>query len=523
MTLQDDPEARAAERAEEELEILEPPVQQHGPGLGERAAKGALITFSGQFTRILLQVVSVIVLARLLTPHAYGIVAMVLAVIGIGEIFRDFGLSSAAIQAKTLSRGQRDNLFWINAGIGVTLATIVFFGAPAIAAIYQHPELVPLARTLSVTFVMNGLATQYRADLNRRLKFVQLTAGDVISPAIGLSTAIVGALLGWGEWSLVAQQIAQGAALLTCLVVFARWIPGRYDRTAPMRAFLKFGTHLVVTQLIGYVANNADSFTIGIRFGATQLGLYNRSFQLLMTPLTSLRAPTTTVALPVLARLSSDVKRYGEFVARGQLALGYSLVVILGIVAGAAQPATAVLLGGQWTAVSPILRLLAIAGMFQTLAYVGYWVYLSKGLTSDLMRYSIVAAIVKIICIVAGSQWGIVGVAAGYALAPALTWPLSLWWLSRRTPIPLKKLVQGALRVIVVSGITGLATFGTTLLLSGAPEFVQLVISVLAGLAVGVLMVWIIPAFRQDAIGVIEIGKMVLKGRRRDRASKVGA
>lgn len=168
-----------------ELGAIDPPEQQHGPGLGERAAKGALITFSGQFARILLQVVSVVVLARLLTPHAYGVVAMVLAVIGIGEIFRDFGLSSAAIQSKTLSRGQRDNLFWVNAGIGLVLATIVFFAAPLIAIIYRHPEVEPLARALSLTFLMNGLATQYRADLNRRLKFMQLTTGDVLSPPSG--------------------------------------------------------------------------------------------------------------------------------------------------------------------------------------------------------------------------------------------------------------------------------------------------------------------------------------------------
>ncbi|NEM89966.1 lipopolysaccharide biosynthesis protein [Galbitalea soli] len=500
-----------------ELGAIDPPEQQHGPGLGERAAKGALITFSGQFARILLQVVSVVVLARLLTPHAYGVVAMVLAVIGIGEIFRDFGLSSAAIQSKTLSRGQRDNLFWVNAGIGLVLATIVFFAAPLIAIIYRHPEVEPLARALSLTFLMNGLATQYRADLNRRLKFMQLTTGDVLSPAIGLASAIVGAALGWGAWALVAQQLMQSAALLVCLVSFAGWLPRAYDRTAPMRAFLTFGSHLVVTQLIGYAANNVDSLTIGIRFGATQLGLYNRSFQLLMTPLTQLRAPTTTVALPILARLMDDTKRYGDFVARGQLALGYSLVVVLGVVVGAADPATSVLLGSHWIGVAPILRLLAVAGIFQTLAYVGYWVYLSRGLTSDLMRYSIVTAVIKVTCIVVGSQWGIIGVATGYAIAPGLAWPLSLWWLSRRAPIPLKLLVTGALRVIVVAGVLAVSAFAVTRMLAATPEILQLVASVLISLAVGAAVVWFVPAFRRDVLGVVEIGTMVLRSRRAKR------
>src|SRR5829696_6310068 len=135
--------------------------------LGRRAARGALVTLAGQAARIVVQLASVVILARLLDPGDYGVLAMVLAVVGVGEIFRDFGLSSAAVQAKDLTVAQRDNLFWINTAIGVVLAVLVFASAVPLAVLYDEPVLRDVTRVLAVTFVLNGLATQFRADLVR--------------------------------------------------------------------------------------------------------------------------------------------------------------------------------------------------------------------------------------------------------------------------------------------------------------------------------------------------------------------
>jgi O-antigen/teichoic acid export membrane protein len=479
-----------------------------GDGLGARAARGAAVTFAGQGARMVIQVVSVVVLARLLSPHDYGLLAMVLTVVGIGEIFRDFGLSSAAIQSPTLSRGQRDNLFWMNTGIGVVLALIVFLSSPLIALLYDEPELVPLTQLLSLTFVINGVTTQYRADRNRTMKFTVLAVSDIVAAVIGLGCAIAAAVAGWEYWALAVQQLVQCLVGLVILVASARWFPHLPDRTAPMRDFLRYGGHLVGTQLIGYVSNNIDSALIGTRFGAAQLGIYNRGFQLLMQPLGQLRSPTTRVALPVLSRLHNDPDRYGEFIVRGQLALGYTLVAGLGLVIAAAEPLTAVLLGSKWAMVTPILRLLAIAGIFQTMAYVGYWVYLSRGLTADLFRYTLVTSAIKIGCILAGSVFGIVGVAAGYALAPALAWPISLAWLSRRTEIPTRRLYGAAFRILLVVGAGAGAGWTVTVMVGSGYPLVQLVVAIVAGVVVygiGALF----PPIRRDIVAVMRIAQLL--------------
>lgn len=491
-----------------------------GTALAATAARGGLITLGGQGARIVVQVLSVVVLARLLSPHDYGLLAMVVAVTGVADIFRDFGLSTAAIQARTLSRRQRDNLFWINSGIGLLLGLVIFAAAPLLALLYHQDELVPITRALAGMFVLNGIATQYRANLNRHLQFVRLAVADVAAPAVALVVAAALALAGFGFWALVAQQLVQYVVMLIIVMISGRWLPGLPSRREPMDGLIRFGWHIVITQLIGYVSNNADSVVIGVRYGANPLGSYNRAFQLLMNPFNQIRSPITRVALPVLAKLQDDNVRYGQFVARGQIALGYTLCLGLALVAGASVPVTEVFLGGgEWSAVAPVLSLLAIAAIFQALAFVGYWVYVTRALTKYLVQYSFVSSAIRIACILIGSNWGIVGVAAGYAIAPALAWPLSLAWLSRWTDIPTKALYLGALRIIGLAGAVGAASWGATLPFAGQPAWLALAAACLAALATVILVALVIPMFRRDALGVIDIARRALGRQSRNRAA----
>jgi O-antigen/teichoic acid export membrane protein len=419
--------------------------------LGRTAARGAAVTLGGQGLRMLVQMASVVVLAQLLTPTDYGLVAMVMAIAGVADIFRDFGLSAAAVQAKTLSRAQRDNLFWLNSALGLALCLLVLFGAGGLAAFYDQPQVTEIAQALSLTFLINGISTQFRADLNRRLRFGALAATDIAAQVAGLAVGVTMAATGSGFWSLVGMQLTQAGSGLLILAVVARWLPRLPTRNADMRDLLRFGWHMVGMQVVGYINNNVDSVVIGHRFGPGPLGLYNRGFQLLMSPLTQLRGPTTTVALPVLSRLEADVPTYGRFLVRGQIGLGYSLVLGLAVVGAAADPIVRLLLGAEWTGVIPILRILAFAGAVSTLSYVAYWVFLSRDLTRKLLHFTLVTFVLKVACVLVGSIWGVVGVAAGYAAAPAVSAPLSLWWLGRLTPIPVAELLRGYTRILVIA------------------------------------------------------------------------
>lgn len=480
-----------------------------GRPLGRRAARGGLVTIGGQMLKLVVQLLSVVILARALTPADYGLVAMVLAVVGVADIFRDFGLSSAAVQARNLSVAQRDNLFWLNFGIGAALTLVVVVAAPLLALLYAQPELTDVARVLALTFLLNGAATQYRADLNRRMRFSSLAAADVVAPAFGLMVAIVAARMGAAYWALVIQQLTTIGVMLVMVVSFGRWAPGRWSRRVPMDGLVRFGLNLMGSQVLGYLGKNVDSLTIGIRFGATPLGLYNRAFQVLMTPLGQLRAPTTTVALPVLASLQDDDDRFAAYLRRGQLVMGYTLVAALGVVIGGAEPLTALLLGPQWMSVTPILTVLGVAGMFQSLAYVGYWVYLARGMTRDLLHYTLVTTTMMVVAILVGSTWGVLGVACGYAVSAGLEWPLSFWWLSRRVVIPARDLVYGALRIIGFTTVIAISVFVVGIMVHDHSPWVRTIVSVgVAAVGYGFTAA-VIPFYRRDIATVL---RLVRKG-----------
>lgn len=467
-------------------------------GFGGRAVRGVAVTMGGQLTRMVVQVASVVILARLLSPHDYGLFAMVMAIAGISEIFRDFGLSNAAIQAPTLSNGQRDKLFWVNSGIGFTLGLVIVGLSFPIAAIYGEPELVALTQFMAIAFALNGVATQHQASLSRMLRFGSLALVDIFASVGALGTAITLAALGFGYWALAWQLVAQSLLTLILSVSFARWLPRLPRRDVSLAGFYRFGWNIVSSQLVNYAANNTDSLLIGFRFGPSALGIYSRGFQLLMNPLNQLRSPITRVAVPVLSRVQDERERFNRFITTGQIALGYSLVAGLAFVAGASDPIVHLFLGSKWVDAGPVLRFLAIAGAFQTLAYVGYWVYVARGLTAVLFRFTLMSASMKVIFVVIGSQWGIAGVAAGFALEPILSWPLSIWWLSRATDIPRRSLLLGVVRLGGAGTLAGAAAWGATVAVAAAGPVAQIIAALVACVLVYIVLALVVPSVRRD-------------------------
>ncbi|WP_047521315.1 lipopolysaccharide biosynthesis protein [Microbacterium sp. ZOR0019] len=478
--------------------------------LAHSAARGAFFTLSAQAARIVLQLLSVVILSRLLSPHDYGLLAIALVVVGLGEIFRDFGLTSASIQAPELSTGERDNLFWVNAAIGVVLTAITFVLAWPVAAISQQGDLQGIVQWLSLIFLLNGVATQHRANLMRDLKLRALAIVDVTSSAIALAAAVAAALLGAGFWALVVQQLTTGTAILVGVLIAGRWFPRWYSRAVPIRAFLTFGSHLVGANLLAYVGRQIDTVTIAIRFGTQPLGLYNRGFQLIMTPLGQVRSPLQSVALPVLSRVQADQRRFDTYVIAAQLALGYTIGIPLAIVAGLADPVVGIMLGARWAETAPLISMFAIAGLLTTVSFVGYWIYLARGLGAELLRYTIVTTVIKIVCIVVGSFFGLFGVAVAFAVHPAIAWPISLAWLSRVTPIPHRKLYQGAGRIIATTLASGLASLGIAHLTASAPDGVQLLLGLGGGVVIAAAFL-VLPVYRRDASSLLAFVRLMVK------------
>lgn len=477
--------------------------------LAHSAARGMMFTMGSQIAKIGFQLASVTILARLLSQPDYGLVAFVMIVVGAAEIFRDFGLTPATIQAATLSRGERDRLFWLNTAIGAALGVIVFVAAWPIAWITGHPQMVAIVHVMAWLFVLNGMATQYRAGLLRSLRFKAIAIIDIVAAGAGLAAAVISAIGGWAYWALVLQQLVVAAVTMLGAMIAGRWVPRPWSQGESIRHLIRFGGNVVATNLLVYFGGQLDSMIVGMRFGIGSLGLYTRAYQLVMTPLGQIRAPLNSVAQPVFARVQHDQKRFDKYVIAGQLALGYGAGLPLAVVVALAQPVVTVMLGDKWLDAVPIMQLFAAAAFITNLSLVGYWVYVSRGLVNRLFRFTLISLGIRVVCIITGSMFGLIGVAVGFALAPTLAWPLSLWWLSRVTPVPVRALYAGAFRVIALGIAVGGGAWLAALVIPGG-VIVDLIVGLIAAAAVGAAAL-VVPLYRRDAQTLMWFLRLMLR------------
>lgn len=476
------------------------------PNLGRSAARGALTTMAGQALRVVIQVGGIVVLAKLLNPSDYGLLVMVTAVVGVAEVFRDFGLSSASIQAKTLSSKQRDNLFWANTGIGAALTGIVFASSWLIAMLYGRPELVGIAQALSFTFLLNGLATQFKASLNRSMRFALLAVVEVVAPFAGLTAGIVLALNGAGYWALVWQQLSIAGVSLIAYGLMAGWFPGPIHRSTSLRPFLGYGLNLLGVQMLTYASRNVDSIVVGARFGPSPLGLYDRAFQLIALPLNQINAPSLRVALPVLSKLQDAPARFDSYVLRGQTFMVHGVVAAFGLAAAQAPSIVTLVLGDQWIGSVPIFQVLALGGVAQVLGYATYWIFLAKGKTASNLRYSLLTRPIMVAAIIAGSAWGPVGVAAGYSISLLIFWPIGLWWVRRAANAPSALMFRNGLRALLGYGIAALASFFATVMVD-RNSLLAFAIGLGAYVATVALWCLLVPSFRRDVVSIAEVAR----------------
>jgi polysaccharide transporter, PST family len=423
--------------------------------LSRRAARGAAQTAGAQGARIASQVVSMVVLARLLNPSDFGLMAIVIAIVGFGELIRELGLSNAAIQARELPDPLRNTLFWINSGLGLALTSVALVFAPLVATIYGDPRLEGLLRVMAPVFLINGLATQYRAGLARALKFRELSTIDAAAPLIALAASVAAAVGGLGYWSLAIQQLA--AAMITAIgyVSFGRWLPGRGVPLRSARAELAYGFNLLAGQLIQYVGRSSDVLIGATRLSVTEMGYYNRASSLVNVPLNQVNPAATRVAVPVLARLQDTPSRFVAYLLRGQTVLLHFTLLFLGLLTAFALPVVRIVLGPDWISITPLVQVIAIGSMAKVISYSTYWVALSTGLTRVSLIAACVSAPITALAAWIGAGFGTMGLAVAVAIAGIVSWAAAATLYRYLSDAPIGPLIRAGFPVVTTYVLAG--------------------------------------------------------------------
>ncbi|MHC4219755.1 MAG: lipopolysaccharide biosynthesis protein [Planctomycetota bacterium] len=393
-----------------------------------RSIRGGAVTLTGQGFRFALQTGSIIVLARMLTPGDFGLIAMITAITGFIASFKDAGLSMATVQREKIDHDQVSTLFWINVMLSTAMMLLIAVLAPVLAWLYGEPRLVLLTLGLAGSFIFAGLAVQHQALLRRQLRFRALVAIDIVSRALGIAVAIVAAAWGAGCWALVLMAAVTAVVNAVGVWVVCDWRPGLPRRGCGVRSMLAFGGNLTVSHVVNNGARNLDNVLIGSVWGASMLGAYSKAYQLLLLPFQQFASPVTAVALPVLSRLQSDHARFRRYFRGGIMllaALGMPLVAFAFVTA---HDLTLLVLGDQWAAAAPIFMALAPAAFVETFNVANGWAFIPLGRTDRYLRCVVASSVVIMVAFAIGLPWGAIGVACAYSAARvALRLPQALY------------------------------------------------------------------------------------------------
>lgn len=412
-----------------------------------RVASGGAVTLLGQGGKAALQTAGLVVLSRLLAPSDFGTFAIVTAIVALGELFRDFGLTAAAIQAKKLSQAQASNVFWVSASIGIALFFLSSLASPYISIYFQVPVLSTLLPVTSLVFVLYGCQAMYQVRLARALKFKALAVTDLGAHTIGFIVALLAASSGAGVWSLAYQLLSANLTLLLLRLAEARWLPSRPQPGTDISNLIGFGVNLLGSQLLTYLSSRTHTYAIGLQLGSTALGLYDRAYTLVRLPVSQLLVPLTNVVLPVLSRSDSREQLHDQLF-KLQVVLGSVATIVFAMVVPFAKEAIQLVLGPQWLESARLLQILAIGGIFSIFSYVSYWAFLARGLTRSLFRYNLGTKLSTVALIVGASHFGLNAVAIAYATSLLVSWPVNVLWLRQADQFPARRFLSNGAHIL---------------------------------------------------------------------------
>lgn len=402
-----------------------------------KSVRGALCTASGGAVDFALRLVSTIVMARLLSPEDFGLVAMVLAVTAIAEQFRDLGLTFATVQAQELSHEQVINLFWVNAAIGAGFALVACGAAPAIAAFYHDPRLVPIAIALSVNFLFGGLTVQHQALLTRQMKQAHMALVRLSAAIASFLVALTLALHHFGYWALVWREIVRIGAVAAGMWFCCAWLPGLPSRRGRIGSLLRFGTDMTLVQGVVAIVQSLDRLILGRFFGAGVVGLYRQAQQLLLVPVQQLKTPIYSVSSPGLSMLQSETERYRRYYRRILFVFAFTTLPLGLLCAIYAHEITIVLLSAKWAGSAVFISIFGLAAALRPTLDTAELVLITCGLSRRLLVISALENSFLAVLLFAGIRFGPVGVACAYLANMFILSVPKLYYCFKETPVTL--------------------------------------------------------------------------------------
>lgn len=410
-------------------------VMSTSTSFAQRVALSFLFAGVGNIVGRLGNVVAVFLVLRLLSPEAFGLASLVLAIFVVLQAVTEMGLGVALVQAREVTRSSLDTLFWLSAALSAGLWAAVTLGAPVVAAFYEEPELTSLLRAVAVGIPLFSLYLVPRSLLTRDLSFGRIAVADNIGLALSASTMIVGAWLGWGAWAIVLGELANRVGQCVMCLVFRPFCPRLRFRWGEIRAMAAFGAWATGSRLVATLYKNMDYLIVGKAFGAEAVGLYALAYRVVHDPIRTVSHIVSQVAYPTFARLQDDLVRlrlYLFAIARISTMVTGTLLVTIAVYIDAVL----VSIGFEhWLPSVPLIRVLVIASVLQAVAPILSRLIDALGHARFNFMHSVGALVLMGTAFVVGTRFGLEGVAWAWVAAFPIAFGTKALFCARGTEV----------------------------------------------------------------------------------------
>lgn len=379
-----------------------------------------------------------LILARLLTPEAFGLVALASVFTAFLQIFLDTGFNDAIVQRTHVDREHLDTAFWtaILIGTGLTIAGIA--GAGLAASFFQEPTLAPIISWLSLSFLFSALKSTQQGVLRRRLAFKSLAIRTLIATLVSGLAGITAAFMGFGVWSLVIKSLVNGVVGTVVLWRVSDWRPGLSFSRAHFKELFSFGINIIGINILNFFNRRSDDLLIGYFLGATTLGYYNIAYRLLLMGTNLLTGVISAVAFPAFSRLQKEPERLRRaFYTATQYTSLISFPAFIGL-AVLAPELVPVVYGPQWAPSIPVMQVLAFIGILHSIFYFNSSVIRALGKPAWVLGIGVLNATVNFTAFLLVVRWGIVAVAMAYVIRGYLLSPVPLLAIRRLIQLDFK-------------------------------------------------------------------------------------
>ncbi|MDR0306544.1 MAG: lipopolysaccharide biosynthesis protein [Chitinispirillales bacterium] len=427
--------------------------------LKSRAVRGGGIVIFARTVDFIAHTVGTIVLARLLLPADFGLLAMVLTITGFFVLFKDLGLSDATVQSEKINHRQVSTLFWINVLFSALIIVLIVIISPFVANFYNEPRLAKIVVISAFSFIFAGLSTQHLALLKRNMKFKQIASIEIIAAIGSITIALVMALRGFGYWALVARPIILAVLTMAGVWFFCPWRPGLPARRSGVKGLIRFGAGTMGFYVVNYFARNTDKALIGWAIGPIALGFYHKAYHLFILPVSQFSIPLQSVAVTTLTKLRNEPERYKAYFVKAIALLSFAGMPMSTYLAALGRDVILLLLGPRWMEAADIFAVLGLGAGMQIIYATQGWLHVSLGRSDRWFWWGCVNSVIMVLFFLAGLPFGAIGVAAGYTISLFILTGPALWYAGRPVKLTLREIVSGVWRIYLAALAAGIFTW----------------------------------------------------------------